>query len=148
MPVFERETTINAPADKVFNYLADIGRHPEWAAHPLQVEPVSDGSPSAGSTYKSVGKQMGTHKGTVEITELVPNQKVVYESEDDIGRFRHTINLTPEAGGVRLSKRFEPLSLRFPYSIMFPIGSRFVAAKGLDRDLQRIKEKMEGSPPA
>src|SRR6266581_315400 len=88
-----------------------------------------------GSTYSSIGHQMGTHKGKVEITEVVPNQKVVYESEDDVGRFRHAFTLTPDGEGVRVTKSMEALSLRFPYSVMFPIASRFVAPRGLEGDM-------------
>ena len=29
---FTKELSINAPPDKVFAYVSDISRHPEWAA--------------------------------------------------------------------------------------------------------------------
>ena len=38
------DVTIRAPSEKIYSYLADISRHPEWAAHPLQVDPTSDGA--------------------------------------------------------------------------------------------------------
>lgn len=143
MAIFQRQTIVNAQPDEVFNYLSDISKHPQWAAHDLQAEPVSSGPIQVGSTFSTVGHQMGSHKGKVEITELVPNQKIVYESEDDIGRFRHSITLQPDGESVRVTKGMEALKLRFPYTLLFPIGSRFVAPKGLDGDLQRIKDKLE-----
>ncbi len=145
MASFERETVINAPPEKVFAYLSDIPRHTEWAQHRIEIEPVADGPAAQGSMYNCVGHQMGTHHGQVTITELIPMQKIVYESEDDTGHFRHYIMVTAEDGKSRVTKGFESLKLSLMFQVLSPVA-RFLVPKGLDGDLSRIKAKLEGQP--
>jgi uncharacterized protein YndB with AHSA1/START domain len=142
----EKQITINAPAEKVFTYLADFPRHSEWAQHPLKIEQTSPGPAGQGTTYKSVGHQMGRDsEDAVTVTEFVPNQKIVYEAEGREGRFRHWIQLQPGDGGVQVTKGFGVVKANFPFSLMMPIVTTFVAPGGLNGDLKRIKEKIEGS---
>ena len=43
MATYSKETTINAPAEKVFDYVADFPEHAEWAQNNLEVTPSSTG---------------------------------------------------------------------------------------------------------
>lgn len=144
MAIIERQTTVNAPAEKVFSYVSDIPRHGEWAAHKLEIEPSSQGQIAVGSSFNSVGHEMGTHRGKVTVTELVPNSKLVYEAEDDTGRFRHHFMLEEEGGATRVTKGVEPLRLSLLFKILSPVALAFMVPRGLDGDLQRIKGKLEG----
>lgn len=145
MASIQRQTTVNAPADAVFAYLTDFSRHPEWAGQKLAITPAAAGPCAVGSTYSSVGHQMGTHRGTVTVTELVPNQKLVFESDDDTGRFRHTFVLKGEGAQTELSKTFEPLQPGAMFRVMSPIILRFLTPKALTQDVERIKAKVEGA---
>ena len=144
MAGIERQTTVNAAAAKVFEYVSDISRHPEWAAHKLEVEKTSDGPIAVGSTFSAVGHEMGTHRAQVKIAELVPNSKVVYEAEDDTGHFRHYFQLQEENGATRVTKGIEPLKLSLMFKLLSPIALTFMVPRGLDGDLKRIKAKLEG----
>jgi len=144
MAIIERQTTVNAPAEKVFSYLSEIPRHTEWAAHKLEIEPSSQGQIAVGSTFACTGHQMGTHKGRVTLTELVPNSKLVYEAEDDTGRFRHHFVLEEDGGSTRLTKGMEPLRFSLLFKILSPVALTFMVPRGLNGDLQRIKAKLEG----
>lgn len=141
-----KETTINAPVEQVFNYVADISRHGEWgkAEHKLEVKKTSDGPVGQGSTFQSVGHQFGRNEDTVTITEYVPNQKVVYESEGSAGLIRHTFELTPGDGGVRVAKTFDAVKPKFPLSVLWPIVSTFLLPGNLQADLDHIKANLEG----
>jgi uncharacterized membrane protein len=44
---------VNAPRQEVFDYIADLTKHPEWATNPLEIETVSGGPATVGSTYRS-----------------------------------------------------------------------------------------------
>lgn len=146
MTAFERQITINAPADKVFSYLADFTRHPEWAAHHLRIEQTSQGPVSVGSTFASVGHEMGQHKAKVTISEFVPNSKIVYEADDDTGLFRHHCLFQEEDGQTRLTKGVEALQLRsFLLRLLTPFIPLMIP-RALDGDLQRIKAKLEATP--
>ena len=144
MPAIERQIAINASPEQVFGYLSDITRHPEWAGHDLKVERTSSGPVAVGSTFSSVGHQMGEHRGQVRVTELQPNSSVVYEAEDDTGHFRHYFRLQPGDSGTLLTKGSDPLRLSLMLKLLMPIGRLYMVPRGLDGDLKRIKANLEG----
>ena len=143
----EQQIVINAPAEKVFNYVADISKHGEWGqpSQKLQVEKTSEGPIGQGSTFRSVGQQFGRQEDTVTITEYVPNQRVVYESQGKAGHIRHSFDIKPADGGVQVTKGFEALKAKPPFSLLLPIVAAFVLPGALKSDLKRIKTKLEGS---
>ena len=147
MARIEKEITVNAPAEKIFAYLADITKHGEWGQtqHKLTVEKTSDGPFGQGSTFRSVGKQFGTQNDTVTITEYVPNQRVVYESRGKAGHIRHAFQLAPADGGTRVTKSFDVVKAGFPFVLFLPMAKAFIIPGALSSDLQRIKAKLEGS---
>ncbi len=142
-----QKITINAPAEKVFNYVADISKHGEWGnpSQKLQVEKTSDGPIGQGSTFKSVGHQFGTQNDTVKIVEYAPSKRVVYESEGKAGVLRHWFDITPSGSGVEVEKGFDVVKAGFPFVIFAPIVKAFVAPGALKSDLERIKAKVEAS---
>lgn len=149
MAKVEQQITINALAEKVFNYLADITKHGEWGnpGQKLQVEKTSAGPVGQGSTFKSVGQQFGTQNDTVTIREYVPNQKVVYESQGKAGILRHAFEITASASGsgVQVAKSVDVVKAGFPFVLFQPIVQTFVMPGALKSDLERIKAKVEGS---
>lgn len=142
-----QSTTINASPEAVFNYVADIAKHGEWAtpSHKLTVRKTSDGPLGQGSTFESVGHLFGEQNDTVTITEYAPNERVVYEVEGSAGLFRHTFEIKPSDGGVELTKTFDPVKTKMPLTLFLPMVRMFNAPRGLRDDLQRIKEKLEGA---
>lgn len=142
-----QQITISGPAEKVFNYVADISKHGEWGnpGQKLQVEKTSAGPIGQGSTFKSVGQQFGTQNDTVTITEYVPNQRVVYESQGKAGHLRHFFELSPAGSGTELKKGFDVVKAGFPFVLFVPIVTTFLAPANLRSDLERIKAKVEGS---
>lgn len=150
MPRVERHITVSTPPGKVFGYVSDFSRHPEWAAHSLRIQQTSEGPIGVGATFTSVGHQLGRdNEDRVTVTELAPAEKIVYECEGGGGLIRHWIALRRESDGTALSKGIEPLTLRFPFSVLFPVlNVAGVIGRGLDADLQRIKAKLEEAQPA
>ena len=142
-----QQVTINAPAEKVFNYVADISKHSEWGnpSQKLQVEKTSAGPIGQGSTFKSVGQQFGTQNDSVTITEYTPTQKVVYESQGKAGHIRHAFQIAPSGGGVQVTKSFEVLKAGFPFVLFQPIVQAFILPGALKSDLARIKERLEAN---
>ncbi|HEX5368272.1 MAG TPA: hypothetical protein VFY10_02555, partial [Dehalococcoidia bacterium] len=92
----------------------------------------------------SEGHQFGAQRDRLEVTELVPNRKLVYEATMKDGtRLRHTLEMRPVGDSTRLSKRFESLKLGFSGQLMAPIVATFILPKALTGDLQRIKANLE-----
>jgi uncharacterized protein YndB with AHSA1/START domain len=142
MARIEQSITVSAPPEKAFSYLADIARHTEWGSHLASAEQSSDGPIAVGTTFATVGKLFGTHSAEVKITELVPSEKIAYESQDDSGRFDHEFVLAPADGGTTLTKSVEPLKMQGPLKLFSPIFP-LVARRGLATDLKKIKERLE-----
>ena len=143
----EQQIVINAPAEKVFSYLADISKHGEWGqpSQKLQVEKTSEGPIGQGSTFRSVGQQFGRQEDTVTITEYVPNQRVVYESQGKAGHIRHAFQLAAADGGTRVTKSFDVVKAGFPFALFLPMAKAFIIPGALSSDLKRIKAKVEAS---
>jgi uncharacterized protein YndB with AHSA1/START domain len=145
MGAIERQTSIKASDAAIFAYLADVNNHPQWAAHELEVTPKSSGPVEVGSAFETVGHQFGEQPGTVTITELVPNSKIVYESDGKAGHFRHGFVIKDNGDGTSLvTKTMEIDKVNpLPFKLMMPVVRAFIAPRGLDGDLARIKEKLE-----
>ncbi len=146
MPRLSSETTINAPPERVFAYLADLPRHSEWAAHPLQIERTSEGPVGAGSTFRSSARFMGSHNAELKVTEFTPPSRLTFEATDDSGQWRHEFTLAAANGGTRLTKTSQsvrPAGMvsRILGAVLVPILGRKIIAG----DMQRIKQRVEGS---
>jgi uncharacterized protein YndB with AHSA1/START domain len=142
-----QEIVINAPVEKVFSYVADISRHGEWGnpGQKLQVKKTSEGPIGQGSTFESTGQQFGTQNDKVTITDYIPNQKVVYESQGKAGHIRHSFDVSPADSGTRLTKTFDVVKAGFPFVLFLPMVQAFILPGAMKSDLQRIKEKVEAS---
>lgn len=144
MAGFENRIDINAPADKVFEYVADLTRHPEWAKYPLTIAKTSEGPVGAGSTFQSEGKQFGTHKDSVRIVEYDPPRRVSYEAVGDAGSVRHFFAVEESGGATTLRKGVEFVKPAMLTKIFMPVV-KMVAPKTMVAELARIKSRIEGS---
>jgi len=142
MSRFERSITVNCLPQKAYEYLSDVTHHPDWSSHGLAAEKTSAGPVAVGSTFATTGHQMGTHVGVVTIAELVPNQKIVYESNDDTARMRHYFVFAAENGGTRVTKGFETVKTGVMLTVFRPM-MYVVAPRSLKADLQKIKSRLE-----
>src|SRR5690348_5184475 len=76
---FELQRVVNAPAQHVFDRLADINGHNDWMPAKGSIrkhsEQTSPGAPGKGTTYVDQTK-MGTAPGEIEVFE--PSRRLVY----------------------------------------------------------------------
>jgi uncharacterized protein YndB with AHSA1/START domain len=119
MGAVQRDIVINAPPEKVFAYIADLTRHPEWAQHKIEIRQTSQGEVKVGSTFTSghIGKPP---RDIVTIVELVPNSRFVLEAKGHEGHDRWTFHVQPDGDGTRLTKSFENLSLPLLMKVAAP----------------------------
>jgi uncharacterized protein YndB with AHSA1/START domain len=140
-----KEADIAAPADKVYEYLLDFPSHGEWTTpgHGVQIRPTSAGPTSIGSTFISEAHQFGSQSDQITVTELVPNQRIVYEVVmKDSNAFRHTLELRPSGNGTHLTKRFQSLKLTLLSKLTLPLGW-VVAPRLMAGDVKRMKARLE-----
>ncbi|MEI8066956.1 MAG: SRPBCC domain-containing protein [Actinomycetes bacterium] len=97
---------INAPVEKVWPLISDLTQHSLWSPKPHSIELVSGAAGAVGSRYQSVGEVPPAdkhHKNEVEITEVIPNSKFVFEAYDENGTFINTFTLTPVGSGTKVT---------------------------------------------
>lgn len=143
MARYAREIVINAAPEKVFEYVADMPRHSEWAQHDLQVTQTSQGAVGVGASFASVGHQFGTQRETQTVVDYTPGARFAFEAKGSIGVVRHAFDLAAADGGTKVTKSMEVTRPSLMARIMAPmIGAQ--TKKGLVVDLERIKAKLEG----
>jgi uncharacterized protein YndB with AHSA1/START domain len=142
--LFARDVQIHIQASctEVFNYLVDIRRHCEWAANPLEIRHFSGPTAGVGATFESVARRTarvaGTFTGRIRIVAVEPPHRFAYEVEDNTGRYRWTMTITPEGNGTKLTQRMAKLSgpwlinLFQPW-LIWPLIGRPQVKGGLDR---------------
>src|SRR5258708_21607024 len=104
MKRFERSTTINAPAEKVFAYVSDFTRHGEWGGHGLAVTQDGDGPTAVGSTFSTTAKNFGTQREKSTITEMNPPKEFGWDSVGALGRGHHWFALSEGSGATTGTK--------------------------------------------
>jgi len=151
MPGIEREIRIEAPVERVFRYLADFSRHPEWTRNRLRIDQTSQGTIEVGTTFRSVAHMWGgDRRDEVTIIEFVPHSKIAFEAVGDFGHQRQEFVLEDEGGRTRLRKSQQPLGPppKVPFALsafgfLPPSFRRFVIERILEGDLKRIKSRIE-----
>lgn len=143
---FQLSIDIQAAAEAVFDYLADFGRHGEWSANPLSVEPLTQGPPRAGSRYRSHAEVNGLSiAAEFQLTVFERPLRLGFAGEDSTGKYEHLFTLQPRPGGTHLERRIRfDLSLRqwFMYqALLYPV--RIPAGK---KALRLLKARLEQKP--
>ena len=158
MPVISKRIFIQAPVERVFEYLADVEKHVEWSgtlSFGLEsITKLTDGPLALGSRFRSVGKL--SHRAGVEdnstVTELEPNERLAWETVSDGAGQQNTFQwaymLQPRGDATRLTytlleRRFDPK----PPQMWFPptlwLIDRKVFGREMESGLSRIREALE-----
>ena len=139
---WERSTTINAPADKVFAYVSDFSRHGEWGGHGLAVTKDDDGPIAVGSKFSTTAKQFGTQREHSTITDMNPPKEFGWDSVGALGRIHHWFSLSEGSGSTTLTKGAEAVEPKLLAKMtMFKLSKDI--PKGFEKDLANIKAKLE-----
>jgi uncharacterized membrane protein len=142
MAKVEKTISINAPVEKVFDYLVEVTNLPEIWPSMVEVKDVEQ-APSGGSNFGWVYKMAGMRfEGTSETTEFIANQRTVTKSK---GGLESTITFTfqPEAGGAKITFEAE-------YTVPIPLLGKLAEAVIVKQNegeaeelLANLKAKME-----
>ncbi len=141
---FEQSIVINAPADKVFAYVSDLTKLPEWGQFGNAVRQTSQGAVGVGSTFETDGKQFGKHTDRVTVTEYVPGKKFAVEVTGDAGDVRNWFELADQGGGTLVTKGQEFTKPAMATKLFSPVVKRN-APKGLMKDLEAIRSRIEAT---
>jgi uncharacterized protein YndB with AHSA1/START domain len=136
---------INAPPEKVYAYVADVGRHGEWAseADAMAISAEAPGEPTVGRTYKAEGTLLGKRNpSTVKITALSPPKTIEIEAEDSSGISGHVFTLTPQDGGTLVTRQIYGVKQPLLGPIFFMIFKSKIDVN-FNGALNNLKSKLE-----
>ncbi len=142
MAKVERSITINAPVEKVFNYLADPMTQPEWLPSMMEVKDVSGSGVGQHFrwTYKMAGVLL---EGETTVTEYIPNERIVSQIKGGVTSTWIQSFKTQDGGTM--------MELDIEYTIPVPVLGKLAEKIVLKRNereadlaMANIKEKMEG----
>jgi hypothetical protein len=138
----EESVHIEASPEAVYDYVSDIGRHPEWAAQKLLMQPLGDGR------FESTMHMWPLKAVSVINIETAERPRTfVYVADDNVsGPHRWRFDITPDSGGSNvkftLERMHEGLFMRLVQPvIMFPLIGR----PGMVTALRNIKGTIEGA---
>lgn len=144
MKRFEERTTIEAPADRVYDYVADMTTHAEWSGNGLEVTKSSDGPIAVGTVYATTAKQFGTQREQSTVTEMTRGRTFAWDSKGALGRAHHVFALAGDGESTAVTKSAEIVEPTFLAKVTGWKLAKDIPA-GLRRDLERIKAHVEGS---
>jgi uncharacterized protein YndB with AHSA1/START domain len=112
MAIFENNITIQAPVDKVFNYITNPINRVEWLRRVTDVRNiVGNGKGQKWEyTYKMPGR---TINGTIEVIEYIPNQRYAHKSSSGFAR-TWTYDFSTENKSTHLNILVEMVSFTIP----------------------------------
>ncbi len=86
MARLEREIAIAAPPERVFAYIAQPERTPEWSPNVVSVRLTSDGPIGVGATTETIVKALGTTQTALgRCTAFEPPRRLVIQSRTNLG---------------------------------------------------------------
>lgn len=136
-------THIRTTPAKAFAYVADLTRHSEWAANPLQIVAVAPSAVSVGSRFRSAAQVRGlAFEAELQVTTYQPLTQFGFAGQDATGRFEHLFVFHPDGDGVRVERQIQfTLTVRqwvMFYLLLYPV--RLPAAR---QALQLLKARLE-----
>ncbi|MFL6022732.1 MAG: SRPBCC family protein [Marmoricola sp.] len=146
---FELQRVVNAPADQVFDRLADINGHNDWMPAKGSIrkhsEQTSPGAPTLGTTYVD-RTSMGDAPGEIEVFE--PASRLVYHWWDKArsGRLKYegwpAYTLEAQPDGTTLVRHDARIQTYGMYNLVVPMF-RVLAKKERSLTLAALAQSFE-----
>ena len=136
---------VKAPQGNVFDYVADVASHGEWASEPdhMKVSAEKAGPPAVGSKYKAEGILNGkVNPSAVTITALESPSRFAFDAEDANSVFHHEFVFSPREGGTNVERIVTMTKGPFYFPLVLAIFKSTVQ-KNYNGAMQNLKSKME-----
>jgi len=142
------QVLVHAPLQKVFDYVSDLTRHPEWSDGELKIEAITPGPIAVGKEYQSRGEVaiQKDRPNTVQVTQYESPHKFAFAAKDpDFGKVTHEFTFTEQNGSVLITRTmtvnlnpFVAVAFRF---FIYPLIGR----PSMNRAMAGLKAKLEGN---
>ncbi len=142
MGQIEVRVLIRAPIEKVFDFIADVGTHPQYAEFCKEVEFTSDRRAGVGATFRQVVHRMGhTHEVRSTIVRWEPPRRIVWVNDTPRGPRSMEISyeLSEGPAGVEVVHRVKDLRMETAAAQREEIEEN-------ERELANLKRLLEQGP--
>lgn len=140
------QVLVRAPLQKVFDYISDLTKHPEWSGGELRIEPTAPSPIAVGKEYVSHG-EVATQKNRpnqLQVTEYQSPHKFSFVAIDpDFGKVFHVFTFTEQSGGVMVARQvtlnlnpFVAFAFRL---IVYPL----IGNPAMQKAFAKLKAKLE-----
>jgi carbon monoxide dehydrogenase subunit G len=94
---------LDRPIADVFAFIADNENDPQWCVPVVETDRIEGEAPGANTRYTFASKAgLLTLRGEFRIIQFVPPERITWEGESSINRFKGEYRLVEENGGTRL----------------------------------------------
>ena len=142
------EVFVCAPPEKVFDYVSDLTRHPEWSGGELKIESLTPGPVAVGKEYISRGQVavQRARPNTVRVSEYDPPRCFTFVARDpDFGRVTHEFTFHQQGEGV-LVRRVMTLSMGSWMAFLFrTVIYPLIGRPSMENAMKRLKHRLEDS---
>jgi len=135
METIEKSIIINAPAEKIFEYIDDPLNDPEWMIGMMEVHEV-EGLPGVGRHFHWTFKMVGIP------LKHVPNRRTVTESQGAVSS-TWAADLEPEGDGTKLTMKVE---YTIPIPVLGKLAEHLISKqnqRNLESSMENIKHMLE-----
>jgi hypothetical protein len=139
------DVVVKAPQGRVFDYVADVARHGEWASEPdhMKVSAEKAGPPAVGARFKAEGILNGrVNPSVVTITALESPNRFAFDAEDSNSVFHHEFVFSPRDGVTNVERIVTMTNGPFYFPLVLAIFKSTVQ-KNYNGAMQNLKAKME-----
>jgi uncharacterized protein YndB with AHSA1/START domain len=141
------EVTVDAPIERVWPWVADLGRHAGFSPRDYAVE-WTQGEPNAeGSRFRSVG-WVPSDKHRVnegEIVENRPMERFAFRAHDKDGSYANTFTLQPLGETTKVTLRLEFVKMNGMAALMAPMLFPLIAKPDNRKRMGLLKAAVETS---
>ena len=140
MTRIEKLIEIKAPPEKVFNYIKDLKKQPEWMPSIKSHKITSERKEGTGITTHCITEPGGRRvEWDSELTEWEANKKIAWECKPPL-RNKGSFSLEPLDDGTRVT--FE-MNYELPYSVIGKIIDRLKVRKDMEEDVSKGLENLK-----
>ena len=137
---------VKAPLQKVFDYVSDLTKHPEWSGGELKIDAVGSGPIAVGKEYLSKGEVavQKNRPNELQVTEYEPPHTFSFVAKDpDFGKVYHVFTFSEQGGGVMITRtmtlNLNPI-VAFAFRLLiYPL----VGNPAMQKAMNALKTKLE-----
>jgi uncharacterized protein YndB with AHSA1/START domain len=139
---------INAPADKVWPLIADVGRHGEWSPKPYKMEWTAGEPNAVGSGFRSVGWLPNDkhHKMQGKVTVNEPMTRFEVVSSDDgtkATEWTNRYDVTSDGTTTTVVKTMAGPPTKGVGKVLFAIAFPLIVRPGVQKGMDMLKARSE-----